>query len=98
MIKNYSDTDEEVLDEINIDEILKRSYSLILWNDDVNTFDNVIATLMEVCKHSLEQAEQCAMLVHLKGKCSVKNGDFEKLKDMCDKIQSRGITATVEEN
>ena len=70
--------------------------SLIVWNDDVNTFDWVIETLVEVCGHTEEQAEQCAYLIHFKGKADVKKGEYEKLKVMCDKITDRGIGATVE--
>lgn len=69
---------------------------LIVWNDHVNTFDWVIATLMEVCNHSHEQAEQCAWFIHTKGKYAVKTGDFDTLKTMCDAITERGIGATVE--
>ena len=70
--------------------------SLIVWNDDVNTFDWVIETLVQVCGHTEEQAEQCAYLIHFKGKCDVKKGEYEKLKGMCDEITDRGIGATVE--
>jgi len=71
-------------------------YSLIVWNDEVNTFEWVIETLIEVCKHSSEQAEQCAMLIHTQGKYSVKRGSYEELKPMCDAITDRGIGATIE--
>ena len=70
--------------------------NLILWNDDVNTFDWVIETLMEVCGHSEEQAEQCAYIVHFKGKCAVKTGSYEELKPLCNKITEREIGATIE--
>jgi ATP-dependent Clp protease adaptor protein ClpS len=70
--------------------------TLVVWNDDVNTFDWVIETLVQVCGHTEEQAEQCAYLIHFKGKCDVKKGEYEKLKGMCDKITDRGIGATVE--
>jgi ATP-dependent Clp protease adaptor protein ClpS len=70
---------------------------LIVWNDEVNTFEWVITTLMEICGHSEEQAEQCAMLIHTKGKYSVKEGSYEYLKPMCDSITDRGIGATVEQ-
>ena len=70
--------------------------SLIVWNDEVNTFEWVIETLMEICKHSYEQAEQCAYIIHYKGKYSVKDGKYEDLKPMCDAITERGINATVE--
>src|SRR4051812_20768379 len=69
---------------------------LIVWNDDVNTFEWVIETLMEVCNHSYEQAEQCAYIIHYKGKYAVKDGDYDSLKPMCDSITERGINATVE--
>lgn len=71
-------------------------YSLIVWNDDVNTFDWVIETLIEICNHTQEQAEQCAMLIHFKGKYAVKQGEYETLKPMCDAITERGIGATIE--
>lgn len=72
-------------------------YSLIVWNDEVNTFDWVIETLIEVCNHSQEQAEQCALLIHTQGKYAVKQGVYDKLKPMCDAITEKGIGATVEQ-
>ncbi len=72
-------------------------YNLILWNDDVNTFEWVIETLVEICGHSAEQAEQCAMLIHYKGKYAVKTGSYEVLKPPCDAINDRLINATIEE-
>ena len=74
-----------------------RGCQLIVWNDEVNSFDWVITTLVEVCGHTVEQAEQCAMIIHTKGKYSVKEGSYEDLKPMCDSITERGIGATVEE-
>jgi ATP-dependent Clp protease adaptor protein ClpS len=71
-------------------------YSLVVWNDEVNSFDWVIQTLIEICSHSNEQAEQCAMLIHTQGKYAVKQGSYEELKPMCDAITDRGIGATVE--
>ncbi len=70
---------------------------LIVWNDNVNSFDWVITTLIEVCGHSTEQAEQSAMIIHTKGKYAVKSGSYDVLKPMCDSITERGIGATVEE-
>lgn len=72
-------------------------YHLIVWNDDINTFEWVIKTLIKVCGHDKEQAEQCTLLIHYKGKCSVKTGDYDTLKPMCDGITDRGIGATIEE-
>jgi ATP-dependent Clp protease adaptor protein ClpS len=70
---------------------------LIVWNDEVNTFQWVIDTLIEVCGHTTEQAEQSAMIIHTKGKYAVKEGSYNSLKPMCDSITERGIGATVEE-
>ncbi len=76
---------------------LQSPFNLVVWNDEVNTFDWVIETLVEVCGHTPEQAEQCAMIIHFQGKYAVKNGDYETLKPMCDAITERGIGATIEE-
>jgi ATP-dependent Clp protease adaptor protein ClpS len=78
------------------DTALMSSYSLIVWNDEVNTFEWVIETLIKICAHIPEQAEQCAMFIHTKGKYGVKNGEYEVLKPMCDAITDRGIGATIE--
>ena len=69
--------------------------NLVVYNDDVNTFDHVIQTLIEVCKHTPEQAEQCTLLIHHKGKCTVKVGTFEELQAMCAAIHDRGISADI---
>lgn len=70
--------------------------SLIVWNDEINTFEWVIETLVDVCGHSSEQAEQCAVIIDSKGKYAVKEGSYEQLKPMCDAITDRGIGATIE--
>jgi ATP-dependent Clp protease adaptor protein ClpS len=72
------------------------SCSLIVWNDEINTFDWVIDTLIEVCGHTTEQAEQCAIIIDSKGKYAVKEGEFDMLKPMCDAITERGIGATID--
>jgi ATP-dependent Clp protease adaptor protein ClpS len=69
---------------------------LILFNDNVNSFDFVIDTLMEICDHELEQAEQCAMIAHYKGKCAVKSGPFDELKPKNDEMSRRGLTVDIE--
>ena len=84
-------------EEFEVDVLDSSRYMLIVWNDDINTFEWVIKTLIEVCGHEKEQAEQCAMLIHTKGKYGVKNGDYDELRAMCDIIVDRGIGATVEE-
>ena len=70
---------------------------LVVWNDEVNSFEWVIDTLVEICGHSTEQAEQCAMIIHTKGKYAVKDGSYDFLKPICDAITERGIGATVEQ-
>jgi ATP-dependent Clp protease adaptor protein ClpS len=70
--------------------------SLIVWNDEVNTFEWVIETLIEICGHTHEQAEQCSYIIHFQGKYAVKQGSYDELKPMCDAITERGIGATVE--
>lgn len=70
--------------------------NLIVWNDEVNTFDWVIQALVEICGHSYEQAEQCAIIIDSKGKYAVKEGAYEVLKPQCDAITERGINATIE--
>ncbi len=81
----------EVLDGVN------HGASLILFNDDVNTFDHVIDCLVRICKHDELQAEQCAMLVHYKGKCSVKQGEKADLMAMCQALLDEGLSATIGE-
>ena len=81
----------EVLEEVvAVDE-----RDLMVYNDDYNTFDHVINTLVKVCKHNKEQAEQCTWLIHYKGKCSVKKGSYEELKPMKDGICEAGIDAKI---
>src|SRR6266496_2888093 len=96
MSKISSDTKNLTSEVTDVLTSVDEPCSLIVWNDDVNTFDWVIETLVEVCGHSEEQAEQCAYIVHFQGKCAVKNGSYEELKPLCDKITERGIGATVE--
>ncbi len=69
---------------------------LILFNDDFNTFDFVIETLIDVCKHSPEQAETCTWIVHYKGKCAVKSGSFNELKPVYHELTNRTLTAKIE--
>lgn len=68
---------------------------LVVFNDDVNTFDHVIDTLIRVCRHSKEQAEQCTWLIHYKGKCTVKTGSYDELKPLKDGITDAGIDAKI---
>lgn len=91
LVKPTENIDVDLLEE-NI-----ASFSLIVWNDEVNTFDWVIKTLIDICHHTEEQAEQCALLIHTQGKYAVKQSDFDTLKPMCEAICDRGINATIEE-
>ena len=88
-------SEEEDLSDLLVDD--GNDCQLVVWNDEVNTFDWVIETLIEICGHTPEQAEQCAMFIHTKGKYAVKKGSYEILKPMRDSITERGIGATVEE-
>ena len=89
---------KELLKE-NVDALTKNSpsYSLVLWNDDINTFDWVIAALVEICEMAEMQAEQCSLILHYKGKCAVLEGDYKSLKPKCNAITDRGIQASIEQ-
>ena len=81
----------EVLEDIQNED----PKNLIVYNDDYNTFDHVIQTLIKVCKHTMEQAEQCTWIIHHKGKCSVKEGSFNQLRPMRHAICDAGIDARI---
>ncbi len=81
----------ELLEAIETTEIM----DLVVFNDDFNTFEHVIDTLVKVCKHTIEQAEQCTWIIHYKGKCTVKSGSFDFLKPMRDAICEKGIDAKI---
>lgn len=89
----YKTDSREETDVLTLQENL---CNLIVWNDEVNTFEWVIETLMEVCGHSHEQAEQCSYIIHFRGKYAVKQGSYDDLKPQCDAITERGINATIE--
>ena len=91
-IQTDYETDEEVLLEVENDE----AFVLMLYNDDVNTFDHVIDSLVDVCGHETNQAEQCAYIVHTKGKCDIKRGNFKNLEKMCTKLLHRKLSASIE--
>ncbi|MBS4070660.1 ATP-dependent Clp protease adaptor ClpS [Algoriphagus aquatilis] len=82
--------------ELLLEELIDQdALDLIVFNDDVNTFEHVIQVLIKVCKHTHEQAEQCTLIIHYKGKCSVKKGSREELKPMCEAILNAGIQAAI---
>ncbi len=76
-------------------DLVEINNEIVLYNDDVNTFDHVIDKLIMVCDHSAEQAEQCAILVHYKGKCTVKTGSFDELKPQCSQLLEAGLSAEI---
>ncbi len=85
------------LDEVLLEETLAAEGNrLVLFNDDVHSFDFVIEALVEVCSHELLQAEQCTLIVHYKGKCSVKNGTWDELEPLCTALLDRGLTAEIQ--
>ena len=88
-------TERKKKEALDVVEQLTKQYEIVLCNDDVNTFDFVIDSLIDVCDHTLEQAEQCTILVHYKGKCTVKTGDYEDLKPRCTKLLSLGLSAEI---
>ena len=82
--------------DVLLDEEVSKNNEIVLYNDDVNTFDHVIDTLIYACDHTPEQAEQCTLMIHYKGKCCVKHGDWDKLVAMRNAICERGLSAEVE--
>ena len=86
---------EEELVEVLDDQAVEEGKVLVVFNDDFNTFDHVINTLVKVCKHEINQAEQCTLLIHFKGKCKVKEGSYSFLKPMREGITDAGINATI---
>ena len=99
-IDKNNESQEPVLEEKEVDvlDAVDDGLKVVLYNDDVNTFDWVIECLVRVCKHQYEQASQCAHTVHYKGKCDVKRGDKETIQKMYEKLKSAGLTVTMEAN
>ena len=94
---SFSNSKTELEEKVISLEDLIGTYNIILYNDDVNTFDWVIDSLVDLCKHTPEQAEQCALLVHYKGKCQVKSGSYNDLKPICEALLDRGLSAKLED-
>jgi ATP-dependent Clp protease adaptor protein ClpS len=86
---------EKISEKILFEEKLVSQKEIVLFNDDVNTFDHVIDTLIHACDHSSEQAEQCAIIVHYKGKCTVKTGAYDDLKPRCSMLLEAGLSAEI---
>ena len=88
-------TKEKIKEEVEVSVEESHLNEIVLFNDEVNTFDHVIETLVDVCKHSYEQAEQCSLLVHYKGKCTVKAGLYEELEPQCTQLLKAGLSAEI---
>lgn len=95
MMMNLNNSDTQTLEETALDIKLSPQNEIVLFNDDVNTFDWVISSLVDVCEHTFEQAEQCSVLVHYKGKCAVKTGEYDELKSQCTELLNRGLSAEI---
>ena len=81
----------------DVDTLDDSGCSLVLWNDDVHTFDYVIKALVDICRHTEEQAEQCAILVHCHGKCTIKHGSYSELLPMHQALLEKQLTSEIQE-
>jgi len=88
-------TKEKIQEDISVLEKESNLNEIVLYNDDVNTFDHVINSLIFACEHTPEQAEQCSIIVHYKGKCTVKTGEFSELKPRCTMLLEAGLSAEI---
>ena len=88
-------TKEKISEELLLEEEVVKQNEIVLFNDEVNTFDHVIETLMDVCEHTPEQAEQCSLIVHYNGKCTVKTGEFSDLQPRCTGLLNVGLSAEI---
>ncbi|MBK7683612.1 MAG: ATP-dependent Clp protease adaptor ClpS [Bacteroidia bacterium] len=93
-MSNYYSPQEQ--EDLLLQEEVVKENQIILYNDDVNTFDWVIDSLVSICSHDREQAEQCSVIIHHHGKCSVKIGEIDRLRPMCEALLDRGLSATIE--
>jgi ATP-dependent Clp protease adaptor protein ClpS len=90
MTRERTDSFEEIKEKTG------EGHELLLFNDDINTFDFVIESLIDVCDHDQISAEQCALLTHYKGKCAVKSGDIDELEPMGNELSKRGLTVSID--
>ncbi|HEY0091441.1 MAG TPA: ATP-dependent Clp protease adaptor ClpS [Flavobacterium sp.] len=89
------DIKEKISEKKSVKEAISLNNEIIIFNDDVNTIDHVIETLMSVCSHTSEQAEQCALIIHYTGKCGVKTGSIKELVPQCTKLLEAGLSAEI---
>ena len=95
MEKDIFFTKEKTRESFEVAQQEVEMHEILLFNDDVNTFDFVIDSLIHICEHTMEQAEQCTYLVHYKGKCAVKTGEYDELKPRCTSLLERGLSAEI---
>ncbi|HEA29716.1 MAG TPA: ATP-dependent Clp protease adaptor ClpS [Leeuwenhoekiella sp.] len=88
-------TKEKIQEEVDVLEKEQSNNEIVLYNDEVNTFDHVIENLILACDHTPVQAEQCSLIVHYKGKCTVKTGDYKELEPRCSKLLEAGLSAEI---
>jgi ATP-dependent Clp protease adaptor protein ClpS len=88
-------TKEKIQEEVQVETETLNLNEIVLYNDDVNTFDHVIDTLIYACDHTPEQAEQCSILVHYKGQCTVKTGVYDELEPRCTMLLDAGLSAEI---
>ncbi|MEE9348992.1 MAG: ATP-dependent Clp protease adaptor ClpS [Flavobacteriaceae bacterium] len=86
---------EKIKEEVDVVEKTVPQHEIVLFDDNFNTFDFVIDSLIDICEHTLLQAEQCTMLVHYKGKCAVKTGEYKELESKCTQLLELGLTAEI---
>lgn len=89
-------TQEQIQEDVLVAEQEDKENQIVLFNDEVNTFDHVINMLIYACDHTPEQAEQCAIIVHYKGKCTVKSGAYKDLEPRCSKLLEAGLSAEIQ--
>lgn len=90
--RTHEETESDILTSITGFE----EYELVLYNDEVNTFEHVINCLVKYCQHDIYQAEQCAWIVHTKGKCVIKSGIYSLLEPICTALGDQGLSAQIE--
>jgi len=95
-LEYLNSTKWQTQEDSDTDVVTDTHHNLIVWNDEVNTFDWVIESLVDICDHSPEQAEQCALFIHHKGKYGVKKGSFDFLRPKAEALIDRGIQATID--
>jgi ATP-dependent Clp protease adaptor protein ClpS len=86
---------EQIKEDVVVKEKVTKEHEIIVYNDDINTFDHVIDTLIDTCDHNPLQAEQCTLIIHYNGKCAVKTGEYKDLKPRCTRILEAGINAEI---